>query len=577
MGKETVDPNHTECCPQSVRLPADATLNSRDMYDLEMFLSGGFAPLTGYLDRREYTGVLNNMRLPNGVLWPIPFVLGVDVAKTTPAEGPVDNSAPLQIVKLRDEFGTVIAVLDVSDIYQPDVERECEKVLGSKDPNHPYHPLIMRNKEKYYIAGKITPVHPIMHFDFIRYRCNTKQVKMMLKDNLKSPKTVVGFQTRNPMHRSHFELTCQALKETGDPNAVLLLTPAVGPTQQGDVEYHIRIRCYEVMLKYYKERNINATLVILPLAMRMAGPREAVWHAIIRRNFGCTHFVVGRDHAGPSAKKCDGSPFYGFYDAHQLLESVQGELGISPIFGKNMVYVEEGALGYVEESKVPAGAKKLNVSGSELREKLQTRAPMPEWFTFPEVVQELHKFYLPPHQRGLCVYFTGLPCAGKSTLSVAMEAAIKEMPEESRSVTILDADIIRTHLSKGLGFSREDRSINVRRIGYVASEITKHGGICLVANIAPYEEDREFNRQLIKGTGGAYVEVYVSTPLDVCEKRDIKELYKKARQGIIKQFTGISDPYEIPCKAEVTVDSSGDVEDKINHVMKYLRTNQWVK
>lgn len=358
----------------------------------------------------------------------------------------------------------------------------------------------------------------------------------------------------------------EVAKSTGK-DAHLMITPAVGPTQPGDVDYRVRVRCYEKILGHYAEEPF---LVLLPIAMRMAGPREAVWHAILRRNFGCTHFIVGRDHAGPSVRRSDGSTFFGPYDAHKLLEEFAPELGITPVFGRNMVYCGD-ELGYLQESEVPKSIQTQSISGTKFREMLIKRDPIPPWFCFADVVEELHAAYLPLHQRGLCVYFTGLPCAGKSTLACALEAVLLEARSESRKVTVLDADIIRTHLSKGLGFSKEDRSLNVRRIGYVASEIVKHGGICLVANIAPYKEDRDYNRRMIEAVGGNYVEIFVSTPLEICEQRDIKELYKKARIGIIKQFTGISDPYEAPEEPDLMVNSSEDAVGKVMVVHSFLR------
>lgn len=418
----------------------------------------------------------------------------------------------------------------------------------------------------------MTLIHKIQHFDFLEYRLSAQQCREYIQKN--NWKTVVGFQTRNPMHRSHFELTKQALAEAGE-DAKLLLTPAIGPTQPGDVEYHIRVRCYKKLLDEYGENKVK--LVLLPLAMRMAGPREAVFHAIIRKNFGCTHFIVGRDHAGPSMKTSNGNPFYTPYQAHNVVKSVQDKLGIKPIFGKNMVYIETDGGKYVQADQVPPNTPVKDISGTELRRMLQTREEIPQWYSFPEVVKELHKFYLPQNQRGFCMYFTGLPCAGKSTLATAIESKLRENESETRNITVLDADIIRTHLSKGLGFSREDRSLNIRRIGYVASEITKHGGICLVANIAPYEEDRQYNRKLIESTGGGYIETHVSTPLSVCESRDVKDLYKKARQGVIKQFTGISDPYEIPENPHIVIDSTDNIDEKVQRAIDCLRSDGWIK
>eukprot|EP01068_Selenidium_serpulae_P019036 Selendium_serpulae@DN6504_c0_g1_i1.p1 len=571
---------------QSHRLPADIYLDERELCDLELMLMGAFKPLNGYMTREDYKSVLTDMKLKCGSVWPMPIVLPIPMkALVESANVPPDCSqiAPVnekghQIVKLRDAVGVIVGRVTVSDLYKPDLPAEMMAVCGSTDTNHPHVKHLSTYENCMYAGGDVCPVQPISHFDFRQYRQSADEVKAFISKN--GWKNVVGFQTRNPMHRSHFELTQNAVDQvtesTGEKTN-LLLTPAVGPTQPGDVEYHIRVRCYEKILPEYEKRGVNVKLIVLPLAMRMAGPREAVWHALIRRNFGCTHFIVGRDHAGPSAKTKEGKSFYGPYEAHELLKKYQGEMGVIPVFGKNMVYVGEssGGSGYCQDEKVPKGVTPKNVSGTEFRDMLQKRLPVPEWFSFPSVITELQKHYLPLHQRGLCVYFTGLPCSGKSTLAVALQERLLERPNEMRRVTVLDADIIRTHLSKGLGFSKEDRSVNVRRIGYVAYEIVKHGGVCLVANIAPYEEDRSFNRALIS-SGGHYVESFVSTPLDVCEQRDIKELYKKARQGVIKQFTGISDPYETPLYAEINVDSSGELDKKIDQVFDFLKAKQFV-
>ncbi|KAH0482020.1 MAG: hypothetical protein KVP17_000023 [Porospora cf. gigantea B] len=353
-----------------------------------------------------------------------------------------------------------------------------------------------------------------------------------------------------------------AVKETGCKR--LLLSPTAGPTQSGDVPLVIRVKCYEAVLSEFPP-DIEVDLVLLPLAMRMAGPREAVWHALIRKNYGCTFFVVGRDHAGPSTRNSLGESFYGPYEAQEVLAGVAAEAGIRPYFAKNVVYCGK-ELGYLQEDQAPQDAPQYHISGTKLREMLASAAAVPEWFSFPKVLQTLRQTY---NNRGLCVYITGLPCSGKSTMALYLQAQMQEA--SSRPITVLDADIIRQHLSKGLGFSREDRSDNVKRIGYVASEIVKHGGICLVANIAPYSQDRAFNRRLISEQG-VYIEVYLSTPVEVCETRDVKHFYKRARDGKIPNFTGVSGVYEIPLDADVTVDSSSHLAENGQAVMDLLRT-----
>lgn len=533
----------------NVQLPADITVEERDVCDLEMLLMGAFAPLTGYLNMDDFCSVVQRARLADNAVWPIPIVLPVPKKLASKSENP--EGARGHWINLRNIVGTVLARVLVEDCFEPNVDVVAQHVLGTTDTNHPYvRYLDVHHRNVFYVGGRVQQCHKIFHFDFQELRKTPAEIKELKREN--NWEQVVGFQTRNPMHRSHFELTRMAVAEVEKSSASagtplsqqqskkphLLLTPACGPTQPGDIKSTIRIRCYKKLLPFYRDLcGIEATLVLLPLAMRMAGPREAVWHALIRKNFGCTHFIVGRDHAGPSTRKADGAPFYGPYEAHKLLQSLKHDIGITPVFGKNMVYVGPEYGGYVQEDQVPPNATIHQISGTQFRKMLQERTPVPEWFSFGPVLDELKSFYKQRIEQGFCVYFTGLPCSGKSTLAAAVEAQLQERSLERRQVTVFDADIIRLHLSKGLGFTREDRSINVRRIGYVASLVVQHGGICLVANIAPYEEDRLYNRQLVTSLGGGYIEVHVSTPLHVCEERDVKHLYKSARLGVIKQVT----------------------------------------
>jgi sulfate adenylyltransferase len=448
--------------------------------------------------------------------------------------------------------------------------KECLNVYGTDDTNHPYVKIVMDLGDCYYYGGRVIKIRDVVHYDFVENRLSAEQSRALIAKN--GWKVVVGFQTRNPMHRSHFELTKFALKEAGE-DAKLLLTPVVGITQQCDVNYHVRVRCYQKLMPYYKECG-GAELVLLPLSMRMAGPREALWHAQIRKNYGCTHFIVGRDHAGPSYKKKNGQNFYGPYDAHQLLTQYKDELGVEIILSKMIVYIN-GV--YKPENEISAEDSKyiLNISGTEQRRLLNDGLEIPEWFSFPEIVEELRCEYKHMNRRGLCLYFTGLSGSGKSTLANCVMQKIMES-EKHRNISILDADIIRTHLSKGLGFSREDRSSNVRRIGYVTSEIVKHNGIAIIANIAPYKNDRAANRELISSDGGNYVEIYVKTSLEVCEKRDVKGLYKLAREGKIKEFTGISDPYEEPESAEIVVDGGDDLSLIVGKIVGWLRSKEFI-
>jgi sulfate adenylyltransferase len=400
-------------------------------------------------------------------------------------------------------------------------------------------------------------------FDFQEDRMTPEQTRIFFADNDWS--TIIGFQTRNPMHRSHLELTKYAMKQVNNDDTKLLIQPIVGVTQECDIDYYTRVKCYKLIMKEYPEG--SAKLSLLPLSMRIAGPREAMWHALIRKNYGCTHFIVGRDHAGPSSKKKNGDSFYGPYDAHELLEKHTDEIGIEIVKSKMIVYVKD-TQDYMPIDEVPEGMEVLNISGTEQRRMLRNSEEIPSWFTYPSIVEELRKSVVPLDKRGFCIYLIGLSGSGKSTIANTLKNKLQELVD--RPISILDGDIVRKNLSKGLGFSKEDRSTNVKRIGYVASEIVKHRGIAICSNIAPYEEDRLENRKLISEHGG-YIEVYVNTPLETCEDRDVKGLYKLARQGVIKEFTGISDPFEKPEHSEIVLNDCKNLQGSIDTIINKLK------
>jgi sulfate adenylyltransferase len=532
-------------------------LNSRQLCDLELLLNDGFSPLKGFLNEKDYNSVLDNMRLSNGSLWPMPIVLKISNDR-------IEDMKHDKYLTLRDEQNNPLAIMSIDDIYKPDLEKECKKVFGTIDDNHPYVKIILSDPNVHYIGGELTKIQLPIHYDFQDIRLTPQETKKHFRKN--DWNTVVGFQTRNPMHRSHMELTKYALKCSEDSNAKLLIHPVVGVTQTCDVDYHTRVRCYQKLISHYPENTVKLSL--LPLSMRMGGPREALWHALIRQNYGCTHFCVGRDHAGPSSKTKLGNSFYGPYDAHLLLEKHEEELNINVIKSKWIVFVED-TQSYMRIDQVPEGMKVLNISGTEQRRRLRDDEEIPSWFSFPNIVEELRKSFKPKHKRGFCLYMVGLSGSGKSTLANAVKSKLQEL-ESERSISVLDGDIIRHNLSKGLGFTKEDRSINVRRIGYVASEIVKHFGICLSANIAPYKDDRDHNRTMIEQFGN-YIEIYVNTSLETCERRDVKGLYKLARQGKIKEFTGISDPFEEPVDCELTLKGEGNIDDNVTIIIDKLR------
>jgi len=532
------------------------TLDSRLVCDLELLLNGGFYPLTGFLNQKDYQSVVNDMRLDNGQLWPVPIVLPITE----------DQSKSLNTgdkVILTDETNLHLATLTVEETYLPDLHHECQQVYG--DDNHPYTKIVKQRVEQqgkiYYLAGAVQKIHDVPHADFHKHRYTPQQTKQYFEQH--GWNNVVAFQTRNPMHRSHFELTQYALKMAGE-NSRLLLQPIVGVTQTSDIDYFTRVKCYIKLLNYYN--NNQVLLSLLPLSMRMAGPREALWHALIRQNFGANHFVVGRDHAGPSCKNLNGESFYGPYDAHNLLESVESELQINVIKSKLIVFVSDtNSYSPIDEVSDQHRDSIKNISGTQLREMIRTNQTIPDWFTFPDIASELKNSQ--PRRNGLCVYIVGLCGSGKTTVANYLSNELREYLPGSRAITILDGDIVRRNLSKGLGFSREDRSINVRRIGYVAAEIVKHGGVVICANIAPYADDREHNRKNISQYGH-YYQVFVDTPIETCEQRDVKGLYKKARLDQIK-LTGINDPFETPDDSEIIL-RPNSIEHQIDAIIEYL-------
>ena len=533
-------------------------LTPRQLCDLELLLNGGFSPLTGFLRQADYESVCSEMRLSDGTLWPLPIMLDVSEEAATSME-------PGSNVALRDPEGVMIAVLQVDDIWKPDLEAEAQAVFGSTNPEHPGVAHLLNHTQAYYVGGSVQGLQAVSHYDYRLLRHSPSELRA---EFAKLGWTrVVAFQTRNPMHRAHQELTLRAAK---DVEASLLIHPVVGMTKPGDVDHYTRVRCYQALLNRYPHK--TAKLSLLPLAMRMGGPREAVWHAIIRKNYGCTHLIVGRDHAGPGSDS-SGNPFYGPYDAQELLRTHEAELGVTMVPFKMMVYVE-ATDSYTPIDEVSDGTKTLNISGTELRERLSTGKDIPEWFTFPDVAEELRRSHPPRHKQGFTVFFTGLSGSGKSTIANVL--LVKFLELGGRPVTLLDGDLVRKHLSKELGFSKEHRDINIRRSGDVASDITKNSGIAICAPITPYDAVRKDVKSMIKPVGG-YILVHVATPIEVCEKRDRKGLYAKARAGIIKEFTGISDPYEEPIDADMVIDTTKlTAEEAAQQIILHLEKEGYV-
>jgi sulfate adenylyltransferase len=522
-------------------------------------MSGGFSPLQGFMSKADYEGVCDGLRLGSGVLWPIPITLDV---KEEFAKSLKPGSSK---VALRDPEGVMLAVLHVDEVWQPDREAEAKSVFGTTSPGHPGVDYLLNKGNSWYVGGRVEGTETPAHYDFKSLRLTPAELRAEFARL--GWRRIVAFQTRNPMHRAHVELTFRAAKNV---EANLLIHPSVGMTKPGDVDYFTRVRCYQLLIPKYPHGTVK--LALLPLAMRMGGPREALWHALIRKNHGCTHFIVGRDHAGPGNDK-DGKPFYGAYDAQELFKKYEAEMGVEMVPFQMMVYLEDQDR-YVPADEVPKGSRVLDLSGTEQRRRLNEGSEIPSWFTYPEVVQELRRSYPPRHKQGLTIFFTGLSGSGKSTIANVL--ITKFLEAGGRPVTLLDGDLVRKHLSSELGFSKEHRDINIRRIGYVASEITKNGGIAICAPIAPYDATRKHVRATIEPHGG-FILVHIATTVEVCEQRDRKGLYAKARAGILKEFTGISDPYEEPKDADVVI-NTGEVtaEEAAQQIFLHLEREGFI-
>jgi sulfate adenylyltransferase len=537
------------------RLPS-TQVSERVVCDLELLATGAFSPLDRFLGSEDLDRVLDEMRLASGHLFPIPVTL------------PVDDDARVEEGKelaLRNAKNELLAVVAVEEVYSWDRKRFATGAFGTNDPRHPMVAEIERWGSRF-VSGPVRVLQLPKHHDFQELRLTPAETRRRLDSYGHS--NVIAFQTRNPLHRVHEELTKRAIEAV---DGVLLLHPVVGMTKPGDVDHYTRVRTYKALANNYYDRD-RILLALLPLAMRMAGPREALWHAVIRRNHGANHLIVGRDHASPGVDS-EGKPFYGPYDAQELVEAHVEELGVTPVPFGELVYLEDEGR-YEEVSRIPAGAKIASISGTQVREQyLRNGRTLPEWFTRPEVAEILAESHPPRHRQGVCIWFTGLSGAGKSTTADVLTTLLLE---HGRQVTVLDGDVVRTHLSHGLGFSKEDRDVNIRRIGFVAAELVRHGGMVLCAAVSPYRSTRNDVRSMVGHD--QFVEVFVDTPIEVCEERDVKGMYAKARRGEIKNFTGIDDPYERPENPELSIDTtSHSPEENARRVIEYLVEQGFVR
>lgn len=532
---------------RAAKLPS-IKITMRNLCDLELIATGGFSPLDRFMAKADYERVLHEMRLSDGVLFPLPITLTVD-PKELPTVG--------EDLVLRNANNDVIAVMTLEEVYHWDPQTEAALAYGSTDSKHPMVSEMAR-WNKVCISGAMKVVNLPKYYDFVELRRTPEQVREILEgmghDN------VVAFQTRNPLHRIHEELTKRAAAQVGGS---LLIHPTVGMTKPGDVDHYTRVRIYKALIENYYDKK-STLLSLLPLAMRMAGPKEVLLHAIIRRNHGANHFIVGRDHAGPG-KDSTGKLFYGPYDAQENMRKYEHELGVKMIPFEELVYLPDEER-YVEAKDVPSGAKTLNISGTQVRDDYLAKGKLlPAWFTRAETAEILRQMYPPRHQQGFCVWFTGLSGSGKSATTQVLTSLLLE---RGREIIILDGDVVRTHLSKGLGFSKEDRDTNIMRIGFVAGEIVHAGGAVICAAISPYRSAREEARKMV---GDNFVEAYMDTPVEICEQRDVKGLYAKARQAMVDGhpmgFTGVDDPYEPPIDPEISLKGYGATPEENAHII----------
>jgi sulfate adenylyltransferase len=544
-----VDDDEREALLAEADWDTSVQLTDRNLCDLELLAVGGFSPLDRFMGEADYHRVLTEMRLSDGTLFPIPITLTIDKD---------DLPTRAEWLTLRDARNDIIAVMRIEEVFRWDPKREARLVYGTTDVKHPMVSE-MDHWNDLCISGELKVLNLPKYYDFVDIRRTPAQTRALL-EGIGNPK-VVAFQTRNPMHRVHEDLTKRAAERVGGS---LLIHPVVGLTKPGDVDHYTRVRVYKALVERYYD-DYDVVLSLLPLAMRMGGPREALLHAIIRRNYGASHFVVGRDHAGPG-KDSTGKPFYGPYEAQEMMKQYSEELGVEPVLFNELVYLAAEDR-YVAREDAADGAETAYISGTQVREEYLAKGKaLPGWFTRPETAQILQDTHPPRNKQGLCVWFTGLSGAGKSTIAQALTAMLLE---HGRQATVLDGDVVRTHLSKGLSFSKEDRDTNILRIGFVAGEIVRHHGTVICAAISPYRATRNEARRMV-GTDH-FVEVFVDTPLEVCEQRDIKGLYAKARRGEIKGFTGIDDPYEEPSTAEVVVKTVGPTpEESARRILDYL-------
>ena len=525
------DGRRDEYREQAKRLPS-IQISYRSLCDLAMLAVGAFSPVDRFMGEKDYRAVLHTMRLADGTLFPVPLTLPVENVKNL--EAGTD-------VLLRGPTNEMLAIMRLDEIYTWDLAGEAETVLGTTDSRHP---LVseMHTWGKYYLSGPLSVINLPRHHDFPELKRTPAEVRTILEE--RGCSSVVAFQPRHPMHRVHEELT---KKTMGEVNSSLLINPVVGKSNNSAIDHYTRVRCYKALIENYYDQ--NATLLnLIPLAVRMAGPRAGLWHGIINRNYGANHFIVGRDRIGPG-RDSQGNFFYTSSAVQTLFHQHEKEIGIRMVPFTEMVYVSKKDTYAMPEIARNERDDYITISGSAvIEDSLFNGSKLPGWFTRPEVAHILHEANPPKSRQGFCVWLTGLPSSGKSTIADILAPLLMA---RGKRVTLLDGDVVRTHLSKGLSFSTEDRITNILRIGFVASEIVRHEGVAICALISPYVSARDEARAMVGE--GRFIEVHVDTPIAVCRQRDVKGMYSQAMRGAIKGFTGVDHAYEPPRSPEVLV------------------------
>ncbi|KAF7790304.1 hypothetical protein EIP86_001258 [Pleurotus ostreatoroseus] len=543
----------------------DLVLTDRQLCDLELIMNGGFSPLESFMNQADYTSVVDTLCLADGALFAMPITL--DVSKEDIDAKSIQPGARIVLRDPRDD--EALAIITVDDIYQPDRVKEAIQVFGADDPAHPAVAYLRNKVKDYYVGGKIQAIQPPTHFDYVALRYTPAELRAHF--NKLAWRKVVAFQTRNPMHRAHRELTVRAARQR---QANVLIHPVVGLTKPGDVDHYTRVRVYEAIMAKYP--NGMGHLALLPLAMRMAGPREAVWHAIIRKNFGATHFIVGRDHAGPG-KNSQGKDFYGPYDAQDLVTKFRDELQIEMVPFQMMTYLPSTDE-YQPVDEVPKGVQTLDISGTELRRRLKTGAPIPDWFSYDAVVKTLRESYPPRLKQGFVIFLTGLHNSGKDKIAKALQVTLNQ--QGGRSVSLLLGDSIRPELDDGFTKTSEERSKDLQRIGFVSAELARAGAAVIAAPVAPKAASRDAIKNTVlqtAGPGGNFFTIHVATPLAHCEATDRKGIYSQAHAGAVNGVAGVDETYEVPERADLTVDvTKQSIPEIVHSIVLLLETNALV-